>query len=245
MCLIALAHLASERFPFILAANRDEDHERASHDARFWPEAPHVLGGRDALHGGSWLAVTTAGRFAAVTNLRGAERRARSRGALVGDFVRKDVAVHDYAGEVAAHAAEYSGFHLLAGLMCGEILYITPESQRALAPGIHALSNAPDGEIWPKVGFAIEAMNQAVSIEDPTAIVDALMLFLTTPRGAGRVEDEVFIAGDRYGTRSSTVIVASADEILFAEQSHLRGGVRDGERRVFRLAPPGKTLRDL
>lgn len=87
MCLIVLAHLAHARFRFVLAANRDEDYERATHDAAFWADAPDVLGGRDALHGGSWLAMAKIGRLAAVTNLRGAERRTRSRGALVRDFV--------------------------------------------------------------------------------------------------------------------------------------------------------------
>ena len=83
MCLIAFAHRASERFPFVLAANRDEDYTRATHDAHFWSDAPVILGGRDALHGGSWLAVSRGGRFAAVTNLRGAVPRGRSRGALL------------------------------------------------------------------------------------------------------------------------------------------------------------------
>src|SRR5688572_16164 len=80
MCLIALAHRASPRFPLVIAANRDEDYQRATHDAHHWPDAPDVVGGRDGLYGGTWLAVRRGGRFAAVTNLRGAERKTRSRG---------------------------------------------------------------------------------------------------------------------------------------------------------------------
>ncbi|HEX7829875.1 MAG TPA: NRDE family protein, partial [Thermoanaerobaculia bacterium] len=101
MCLIALAHRASERFPLILAANRDEDYDRASHDAHFWPDFPDILGGRDAVLGGTWLAITRQARFAAVTNLRGAVRRTKSRGFLVSDFVTRGVIpsdVHEYAG---------------------------------------------------------------------------------------------------------------------------------------------------
>jgi hypothetical protein len=90
MCLIAIAHRAHARFPLVIAANRDEDYDRPTYDAHFWTDAPDVLGGRDALANGSWLAIARNGRFAAVTNLRGAERKTRSRGALVADFVIGD-----------------------------------------------------------------------------------------------------------------------------------------------------------
>jgi uncharacterized protein with NRDE domain len=228
MCLIALAHGVSDRFPFVLAANRDEDYERPTLDAHFWADAPDVLGGRDALHGGSWLAISRAGRFAAVTNLRGAVQRSRSRGALVSEFVKMDVDVHAYAAEVARHAEEYSGFHLLAGTIGGAMMYIAPDLQEELAPGVYAVSNAPRGEEWPKMQLARNAMEHALMLPDEEAVSEELMHFLTTPRGTGRVESEAFIVGERYGTRSSTVIVATVSEILFVEES-------GGERRMFRM----------
>jgi uncharacterized protein with NRDE domain len=183
-----------------------------------------VVGGRDALHGGSWLAIANSGRFAAVTNLRGAERRARSRGALVRDFVLSDVEPCAFAESL--QAAEYSGFHLLAGQAGGEIVHVTHEGWTTLANGIHAISNAPLGEVWPKTTIAAEAMR-----EDPAS----LMQFLTTPRNSGSVESEVFIAGDRYGTRASTVVIVTEDEIQFAEQTFARGGV---PMRTYSLAFP-------
>jgi uncharacterized protein with NRDE domain len=67
------------------------------------------------------------------------------------------------------------------------------------------------------------------------ALIEELMRFLSTPRGTSSPMSEVFIRGDRYGTRSSTVIVATDAEIILAEQSYARGGVRVGERRVFIL----------
>ena len=240
MCLIAIAHLTSVRFPLVIAANRDEDYERATHDAHAWNDAPDVIGGRDALYGGSWLAVRRGGRFAAVTNLRGAERRTRSRGFLVRDFVTSDVAVSEYAASIAGDAHQYAGFHLLAGEAGRTIFYIAPEAQSPLAPGVHAFSNAPNGEVWPKTTIAIEAMQSALTnADDPETLADALLRFLSTPRGTGAVESEVFIAGDRYGTRSSAVIVASESEMLFAEQSYARDGLPHGARRLFRLALRG------
>jgi len=217
MCLIVLAHRAHPRFPFVLAANRDEDYERPTLESGWWEDAPHIVGGRDAVHGGSWLAIANTGRFAAVTNLRGAERRTLSRGALVRDYVSSCV--------VPEGLEAYSGFHLLAGHAGGEILHVTPQSSTPLAPGIHAISNAPLGEEWPKTVIAAEAMRQLLEMQDGEALRDALLRFLSTPRNTGRVESEVFLAGERYGTRAATVLLASGQDISFDEQSFGRGGV--------------------
>lgn len=227
MCLIALAHRATERFPLILAANRDEDYDRASHDAHFWPDHPDVLGGRDGVLGGTWLAITRQARFAAVTNLRGAVRRTRSRGFLVSDYVTR--------GELPVETHEYAGFHLIAGDAGGDVVYLTPDERRTLAPGVYGFSNAPGGEQWPKTDYAIEQMHNALKIDDAESLVDEFMQFLTSSRGTDRREYEIFIADERYGTRASTVIVVSHNEIFFSEQSFTRHGISLGERRNFRI----------
>ena len=82
---------------------------------------------------------------------------------------------------------------------------------------------------------ATEHLRGALSIENVEMLIDELMRFLATPRGTRSPQSEVFIAGDRYGTRSSTVVVATTTEIFFAEQSFARGGVAQGERRLFCL----------
>ncbi|HVE70127.1 MAG TPA: NRDE family protein [Thermoanaerobaculia bacterium] len=235
MCLIVLAHRVSDDLPFVLAANRDEDYDRPTHDAHPWAGAEDIVGGRDALYGGSWLAVRRGGRFAAVTNLRGAERRKRSRGFLVRDFVAGGMDAAAYAETIARDANSYAGFHLFAGNVAGELMYITPEVQAPLEPGVHAFSNAPSDEQWPKTDYAITCLQNVLAVTNLDALVDELMRFLCTPRGTGAVESEVFLAGDRYGTRSSAVIVATRSEILFAEQTYARGGVALGDRRLFCL----------
>lgn len=229
MCLIAVAHLASPEYPFVLAANRDEDYDRPTLEADFWPDAPDVLGGRDAVAGGTWLAITRGGRFAAVTNLKGAVRRTRSRGELVRDFVTSDADALPFVEAIDRDA--YTGFHLLAGRIGRDVVY-----ERPLDAGVHAISNAPAGEEWPKVSLAIATMTNALTV---SGIVDELMRFLSEPRRTGAVESEVFIASDRYGTRSSTVIVATMSELIFVEQSYARGGIVQGPRREFRLPRSG------
>lgn len=235
MCLIALAHRASARYPLVIAANRDEDHTRPTRAAHVWDDAEGVVGGRDGLLGGAWLAISRGGRFAAVTNLRGAIPRGKSRGAMVRDFVVSDSAAFDYVS--AIDPSEYAGFHLFAGEVNGALAHLSTVPA-LLDPGIHGVSNAPRGEHWPKVDLAIEAVRSALAFDDVDAIIDGLLHFLATPRGTGAVETEVFIAGDRYGTRASTVIVATADAITFAEQNYGAGGITSGAVRRFEFEVP-------
>lgn len=234
MCLVAIAHAVSAEFPLVVAANRDEDYDRPTLAAAPWEEWPEVIGGRDVEAGGSWLAVRRTGRFAAVTNLRGAVRTSRSRGALVRDFVTSAVEARHYADAVLAEAAEFAGFHLIAGDESGEVYYVTQGLSRQLPQGVHAFSNAPAGEEWSKVAVAADAIGGALA--GPAAgIAAALLSFLSTARGATAFQDEVFIAGERYGTRSSTVILVGAEEIAFTEQSWARGGRADGDPRTIRV----------
>ncbi|HVS33448.1 MAG TPA: NRDE family protein [Thermoanaerobaculia bacterium] len=230
MCLIALAHRASDDFPFVLAANRDEDYDRPTIAAGYWSDAPQILGGRDALLGGSWLAITRLGRFAAVTNLRGSERAAqnRSRGELVREFVMGSATPLQYGEDVERRIHQYTGFHLLVGEIGGDVVQVSGSAQR-LEPGIHALSNAPNGEQWPKVEAALEEMRRQ-EWRSSTDIVASLLQFLQSGR-SGDPRNDPFLIGEQYGTRSSTIIVASREEVLFVEQNYEKGG-EEGARSI-------------
>lgn len=222
----------------MIAANRDELHARPTIDAGFWPDAPDVIGGRDVVSGGSWLAVARGGRWAAVTNLRAARPKQKSRGALVRDFVLSDIAPAEYARNVNADAAAYAGFHLLIGDVGGSLFYVTPDAHVELPPGIHAYSNAARGEHWPKTVVAkdsIEALLAAGDL-DPDRLVEALLRFLRTPRGTGSPMTEVFVSGEEYGTRASTVIIASRDSIIVAEQTFGPGGAPRDTMRYLHFA---------
>ena len=86
MCLIIFAYQADSRYSLVVAANRDEFFSRSTRDADFWKDNgshSRILGGKDLVAGGTWLGLTTSGRFAAVTNIRDpsqAERKPKSRG---------------------------------------------------------------------------------------------------------------------------------------------------------------------
>jgi uncharacterized protein with NRDE domain len=225
MCLIALAVHASARWPLVIAANRDEFYDRPTRSLYRWDDAPDVAGGRDLRASGSWLAVTGEGRFAAVTNIRGIETvDPRSRGELVGGFVRSNLEPLAYAQRIRPE--EYAGFHLIAGDR-KSVAHVASDAPASLLPdGIFAVSNAPASIDWPKIAVAREAMAAVLPNHRIDQLVDDLMRFLTTPRG-GPVEQEVFVSlPDRgYGTRSSTVVVMTEDEITMREMSHPSGEV--------------------
>jgi uncharacterized protein with NRDE domain len=232
MCLIVIAHALSEDLPLVVAANRDEDYDRPTLAAGFWPDAPDILGGRDARARGTWLAVSRAGRFAAVTNLRAETRPgARSRGLLVSDFVRSRVDPRSYAHNVGEHASEYAGFHLVAGVIDDTLTYVGRTVQEIEPGSVFAISNAPAEVEWEKVDRARRVMTQLMDLtNDPNLITRSLLQFLSAPNpaAAGEIDKQVFVSSERYGTRSSTVIVATRDTVHFNERSYSRGGAADG-----------------
>jgi uncharacterized protein with NRDE domain len=234
MCLIIVAHCAASHSPLVIAANRDEDRARPSRAAHFWDDAPGVFGGRDLLAGGSWLAVTRGGRFAAVTNLRGSAKRpdSLSRGALVAGFVTADVSPLEYASRIDPDA--YAGFHLLAGVAGQSIAWLATgmRAPAELPHGIHGFSNGPPGARWAKVERGIAAMRAALDGKD---VIPELLRFLGTPSPGARIEESVFVTGERYGTRSSTAIVMGSSGIAFAEQNWSAGGVPAGDAQLTQL----------
>ena len=68
MCTILLAWRCHPDAPVILAANRDELIARASAAPGVLSASPLVMGGRDLVAGGTWLAVDAGGTVCAVTN---------------------------------------------------------------------------------------------------------------------------------------------------------------------------------
>ena len=236
MCLIVLAHRVSPRFPLVIAANRDEEYERPSLPLAFWEGEPAIAGGRDALHGGTWLAVSRSGRFAAVTNLRGSARttQPRSRGSLVADFVRAGVTPLEYLREVALRVEEYGGFHLLAGVASGT-LGLLSGTVAEMQGGIHGLSNAPAGVRLPKVDTAVDGLRGALESTSAAVMVEHLFRLLRTEQAHGDPSRDIFIRGDLYGTRASTVIVVEDDQVTFLEQGFARGGAPLGPRTEVRF----------
>ncbi|MGQ0586685.1 MAG: NRDE family protein [Gammaproteobacteria bacterium] len=250
MCLIGIANRAHAKHRLVLAANRDEFHERPAAPAASWSDAPDVFGGRDLKSGGSWLAVSTRGRLAAVTNVRRMippNPDAPTRGALVADFVRGAMSAAQFADTLAPVAADYAGFNLL--LYDGrELLYLDnhPDYEAArVAPGIHVVSNDQLDTPWPKslrlhavLERTLEADPLFEALADRAQAKDAELPDTGVGLELERMLSPPFIVSSRYGTRCSTVVRIGDGAIEFEERRFDAAGNRSGATRE-RLALAG------
>jgi uncharacterized protein with NRDE domain len=197
MCLILVAWRVAKAEPLVVAANRDEFHARAAAPAAFWEDRPGILAGRDLEARGTWMGVSRSGKFAAVTNYRGARepRAAESRGALVTRFLENGQASGDYIAEVQLKANSYSGFNLLVS-DGHELWWMSNRGgePRRLESGIYGLGNtlldAPEVESS-KQRFA-DALQPGPAVEP-----------LFTVLNKARIVDPI------YGTRCSTVMIGN------------------------------------
>jgi len=204
MCLIVLGWRVHPDYPLIVAANRDEFHARPAAPAAFWEDHPQILAGRDLEARGTWMGVSRNGRFAAVTNYRGARepRAVESRGALVSRFLANGSKPADYIEHV--RASLYSGFNLLAS--DGEELWWMSNrggDARCLQPGIYGLGNT--------------------LLDDPE--VDRIKKAFATQLFPGPAVESLFnvVKGGRivhpeYGTRCSSVLL-HGQRTRYAERS--------------------------
>ncbi|MGM3389377.1 NRDE family protein [Stutzerimonas stutzeri] len=224
MCLIVFAWRPQHSVPLIVAANRDEFYDRPSLPLGHWQDAPGVVGGIDLQGGGTWMAVTERGRFAALTNIRdpSAPTGSRSRGELPAQYLRGDLSPEAYLIEVSGFLEHYSGFNLLVGDR-DELWYLNSReaTPRKLAAGVYGLSNAALDSPWPKLRRARAALQGCLD----TASCETLLQLLSDPSTAEdeelpdtgvsqeleRLLSSVFIASADYGTRASTVIIRHAD----------------------------------
>jgi uncharacterized protein with NRDE domain len=240
MCLILLAHGAHPDYPLVIAANRDEYYRRPTAKAAFWQDHPRILAGRDLECMGTWLGVTRAGRFAALTNFRDPRERktdAPSRGQLVSDFLASEREPREYLEEVATRAQQYNGFNLLAGDVDGIFYFCSrTETMQQVSRGIHGLSNHLLDTPWPKVARGKQRLQAALADEPSTeALLDLLhdrepeaeSELPDTGVGADleRVLSPALIVSPQYGTRASTAVLFGGDGcVSFSERTILPGG---------------------
>ena len=226
MCLILLAWRAHPEYPLIFAGNRDEAYERPSATADFWSDAPDIYGGRDLDKGGTWLGLTRSGRFAAVTNYRdGPPRKPAplSRGDLAAAFLRGTDEPENYLRTVAPDGDRYGGYSLLVGNL-DSLHYLSNRGRgiEKITAGAHGLSNHLLDTPWPKIRLGkqrLTALLEAGEAKLVDGLFDALADRTPAPdnelpeSGIGlqreRELSPAFIAGERYGTRASTVVLIS------------------------------------
>lgn len=246
MCLLITLFQVVPGAPLVVGANRDERLDRPAVPVTVLRERnPRILGGRDLLAGGTWLAVSSRGVVAGLTNQpsgNGRDPTKRSRGELPLACASHPTAAAAVDALVAdVDPAHYNPCWMLIGDRDG--LYsvaigpgsASPEVE-ALAPGLYVLENAPLRAGSRKAAFARGLVERALA-EQPdqgaSAAVAALQSVLgdhqpavPEPRtdGTGRVWPAALSAtcvhADGFGTRSSAVItvpVAGEPAMLVAD----------------------------
>ena len=229
MCLILLAVKTHPEYKLILAANRDEYYERPSEPPYFWKDTPELLAGRDLVGGGTWLGITKKGRIAAVTNYRdpaNVKADAPSRGKLVTNFLRSDLAPSSYLDLIRRENDRYNGFNLILGDR-ERITWYSNRSDKVtpLLPGVHGLSNRLLDTPWPKVVRAKAWFEEIIRsredlssesvfrlLKDQTVASDDRLPKTGVPLEWERILSPIFITSPTYGTRSSTVVLIDKDD---------------------------------
>lgn len=220
MCLLVVLFRMHPDAPLIVAANRDELLARPA-DAMSVLEAsrPRVLGGRDRVAGGTWLAVNEHGVVAGLTNApRSRDPARRSRGELPLLAARRREA-EEAARELSLlRGSDYNPCWLLvadrrslyhADFTTGERVTV-----RELEPGLHVLENRPLLASSPKAD-QVRRRVAAISEARGPALIDALHGVLKSHEvpvasGASKVAAACVHAGS-YGTRSSEIVFVGSD----------------------------------
>jgi uncharacterized protein with NRDE domain len=189
-------------------------------------------------------------------------RGTRSRGELVATFARGGATPVAYARETAAHRAEFGPFNFVVGdretVACASSLR---DQAWPLEPGVHVLSNGPPDASWPKAARLRErflALYPAATEQDPVsaepafseaaepedaALLDLLADVSQPPDGElpetgvpfelERILAPIFIRGEQYGTRASTLAYTRSDGgLVLHERRFGPGGVPAGETRI-------------
>jgi len=233
MCLIIFDWQPDSKRVLTLASNRDEYYQRPSSNAHHWHEHPHIFGGRDLEMQGTWLAISTNRRLAAITNFRHPDKKqyAQSRGEIPTLFLNSQLTAIEYAEQLSD--SEYAGFNAL--FFDGEqLVYCHNQKDTSLQqgrnddkpfwtlpPGQYGLSNHFLDTPWPKVQRSKLALQKIASETDPKIISEVLLNALQDQTIAPdellpntgiapsfeRLLSPAFITSPIYGTRTGTAII--------------------------------------
>ena len=224
--------------PLIVAANRDELYRRPAVAMTTLRRAsPRLLGGRDELAGGTWLAVNEHGVVAGLTNQPspgGRDLTKRSRGELPLAFTACPTAEEAvYRVCATLDPSAYNSCWMLIGdrdalFSVGLAGGRRPEVER-LPPGVHILENAPLRASSAKVTQVTQlvarerAARSAQDGQPETAqtAADALAAVLRDHQAAPQLAlgenparplalTAACVHGEEYGTRSALIVTVPA-----------------------------------
>lgn len=221
MCLLVVASRIVPDEPLIVGANRDEVLDRPSTPVTLLSSGPpRILGGRDELSGGTWLAVNRNGVCAGLTNQPLGDAKdptKRSRGELPLAAARRSTAREGV--QVLAHEfdpGQFNGAWMLVGDPTS-LWFVDLTGPRVvtveLPPGIHVLENRAVDTPSAKVDLVREGLGEVAAGTgrelDGDAVEAAFRRVLADhriPEGDDRPNSGNCVHLDSFGTRSSCVV---------------------------------------
>lgn len=260
MCLLVVVSRPGTSLPLLVAANRDERMDRPAVAVDVLRDAgPRILGGRDLLAGGTWLAVNEHGVVAGLTNTPspgGRDPTKRSRGEL------PLLAAAQPSAELAVRALravspqDYNPAWMLVGdrrSLYSVTLAGDRPAVRQAGPGVQVLENRPLTPHSAKVRHVRDLLDRhgATAVDrSPAETVARLAAVL----GDHSLPDAACVHTPGYGTRSSAIVmVGSAEaarptvlvadgapcEVAFADRTGLWWGGGTGDDPAPAGARPG------
>jgi uncharacterized protein with NRDE domain len=225
VCLLVLAWKAHPRYRLVVAANRDEFHERPAAALAKWSPPDAIIAGRDLRARGTWLGLDRRRHFGVVTNFRELQRPrddAPSRGDLIPRYLHAADGAGNFLARLEPEASHYSGFSLL--LTDGDSLWYASNRAerfaRPLPPGVYGLSNEFLDTPWPKLRRVRQRFESWLS---DSANPSAGLFSLLNDRATAAADEELpqtgitpewerilsapFVVHPDYGTRCSTVLL--------------------------------------
>jgi len=241
MCLIIFRWQPEASEKLILLGNRDEFYARPTREAHRWSEPQNVLAGQDLKALGTWLALQDGKRLCAVTNFREvtSHQGEWSRGSIPIDFLSSDQSARTFAEQLTKEPDKFSGYNALfydgEHLVHGSNRSETP--WQIVPPGDHGLSNHLLNSPWPKLERAKTAMQSILSAQNSRAAALSSEL-LSSMSNTSQPNDEhlpdtgiglelerflstIFIRGEHYGTRTTSLVIAEHQLMHLWERNYL------------------------
>jgi uncharacterized protein with NRDE domain len=182
----------------------------------------------------------------ATATAQGEETATESRGGLVSSFATNGRPTGEFLRELRDRAHLYGRFNLLVydGRSLGYASNVPSYTSRSLPPGVYGLSNASLNTPWPKTVRIKSALDEwlvstAAAGREVAPLFEALGDRSPVPddqlpdTGVGleleRALAPPFIRGAAYGTRCSSVVTFTDEEMMFAERRFGVAGDCTGE----------------
>ena len=166
MCILFIAIEQHPKYPLIICANRDEFHQRPTQAMHVWQQSK-ILAGKDLQAGGTWLGLSSKGKFAALTNFRKFplnEEAKKSRGDLVLQALASTE--NNLSEELAQQASQYHGFNLIHGSLNQLYCYDSVNNQcHELSKGVHSICNGALDDIWPKMARGEKLLSDTIHLQ--------------------------------------------------------------------------------